>query len=125
MKFCPHCGGDIAAYLAAEGGLIRPGLTTTVTVGTTPAAKYDKTKIWKDLVALARGRNGKDPPALLELVEPAVGEFLSSADPTVNVEGLRTVVHIVFDRQIVPQGGLLHQAMIADGRNQSAPARLE
>ncbi len=121
MKFCPLCGGNIAAYLAAHsGGTHAPDATPPPT-----AKRYDQVVIWKDLVAVAKDRAAKGSlPTLPDLIEPAVAALLAASDPTVNVDGLKTTVHLVFDRQIVPQGGLLHQAMLADGKTPVRPEQL-
>ena len=38
---------------------------------------------------------------------------------------LSTIVHVVFDRDIVPSGGVLYRATMLDGRTQTNPEQLE
>lgn len=119
MKFCPHCGGDLSAHLAVANSA--PLVGTRPVTPSQPSPTYDQTKIWRELVALADERQAKSsPPTLVELVDPAIAELLKTADPTANVNGLSTVVHIVFDRIVTPRGGSILQAVASQG--QAAPS---
>ena len=117
MKFCPHCGGDLSAYLAAEG----PGDASTRTPATSSAPKkYDQTKVWRELVQRAREVGG-DPPDISNVA-------LAAADgirPFFKTTPLSTIVHIVFDKNVVPQGGILYQAAQFDGRMKNTSDQLE
>jgi len=101
MKFCPHCGGDLSAYQAAENGSAAPA--TAVIVG-----KYDQDETWKQLQALANELRA-EPPDHATIVYHAIAKSGASWPGA-------TIVHIVFDRSIVPRGGVLHQAALLEGR---------
>lgn len=125
MKYCPHCGNDISMYQAAEVGHL-PVVTSSMTATLVPAAApasfvYDQTKIWIDLVAQARVLTA--PPVLMELVDNALERYRKRIALGVHQQ-LETNVHIVFDKPIVPNGGLLYQAMQADGKTSPSPASL-
>ena len=105
MKFCPRCGCDLSPYLAAE------------TQQPVAQEKYDQTKVWKQIIAKVRERVGAgSPPTLMELVEPAaqVVERLFNQDP--KGTAVETIVHIAFDHDIVPAGGVLYRAVVSDGK---------
>jgi len=100
MKFCPHCGGDLSAFAAVAGA--------------TPAArpgKYDQTKIWKGLIEQANACGGQ-PPDISALAFGLAQRIAPSFDGS----PLRTIVHVAFDRKIVPEGGALYQAAMSNGR---------
>jgi len=100
MKFCPHCGGDLAGFLAAASTAPRP------------QGKYDQTKMWRDVVERALAIQG-DPPDVSAL---AYG-LARKLEPLFTANGpLRTIIHIAFDRKIVPEGGALLQAAMSNGR---------
>jgi hypothetical protein len=111
MKFCPHCGGNIERHLAAEAGeIMAPRFQATA--ATPDKVGYDQTKTWRALIERVRGRIG-NPPEPGELVDTALKQRLVfPSDGT----GLDTVVHLIFDRPIVPQGGLLWNAVKHDGK---------
>jgi hypothetical protein len=117
VKFCPHCGGDLSAYLAAEGP--NGASIQTPVVSATPR-KYDQTKVWRDLVQRAREIGG-EPPDISHLALAAADKIR----PFFKTAPLSTVVHIVFDKNVVPQGGILYQAAQIDGRMKNAGDQLE
>jgi len=104
MKFCPHCGGDLSRYLMADNR--PPG----VPVAPAPVPKYDQDAIWKRLVARASEVRG-NPPRTDALVQGAMEELGG-----VHKFPLSTVVHIAFDRSVVPTGGVLYRATMLNGR---------
>lgn len=106
MKFCPNCGADLAPYLAVAGN---PTATRT--------NSYDQTKTWKALVKKAQARLAS-PPSAMELVAAV-------ARPEFNGEPISSIVHLVFDRQVVPQGGVLQMAAARNGEMSMSPEQLE
>lgn len=119
MKFCPHCGENISAYLTAEkqGSPGAPSFASPAPtpIPPKPAVAYDQTSVWRRLVELARGRAGA-APSIPELVDSAVTALLGHANPMLNVNGLKTTVHLVFDAPITPRGGVMHMAASSNGR---------
>jgi len=100
MKFCPHCGGDLAAFFAASSSMPRP------------QGKYDQTKTWRDIVERANATNG-EPPDISALAYGLARklELMFTANCP-----LRTIIHLAFDRKVVPEGGALYQAATSGGR---------
>jgi hypothetical protein len=103
MKFCPHCGGDLSAFQAV--------MPTTAK----PVGKYDQVKTWKALIEKAQACFG-DPPQLPALAFDLTKQLKHYMDTMGNTAGLRTIVHIVFDRNIVPAGGALYMAAMSNGQ---------
>jgi len=117
MKFCPHCGGDLSQYSMA-GAPHAPATTGTV---------YNQTTMWKALVERARAIEGTPPP-LENLVLPIVSQMTAAfaARPDRERDApLRTVVHLVFDRDVVPRGGALHYITMTEGRGAMDLGRLQ
>lgn len=113
MRFCPHCGGDLSKYMAVE---TCPSTTSGQERTPSVAAKYDQTATWKRLIARANEVKSTPPRVdalVLGTMEHFVGEPLAS-----------TIVHVVFDRNIVPSGGVLYRAMMLDGRTKTSPEHL-
>jgi hypothetical protein len=81
------------------------------------SAKYDQTATWKRLVARASEVRA-NPPRVEELAMRALEEFGAPEFPA------STVVHIAFDRNIVPSGGVLYRATLLDGRMKTSPEQL-
>jgi hypothetical protein len=108
MKFCPHCGGDLSGFLAvAPSNASTPAVTAT--------GKYDQVKTWRVLIEKAQAIQA-DPPDVVALAME-MGRQLDHLVKTMSSEkGLRTIVHMVFDRKIVPDGGALYMAAMSDGR---------
>jgi len=101
MKFCPNCGSDISAHLVASG---EPVQRTEPPVELS-TAKYDQTSIWKQLTASAAQIEASPPqPAILGMKAAREVDGLLRTVPD---RPLETVVHLVFDRSIVPSGGAL------------------
>jgi hypothetical protein len=102
MKFCPHCGGDLSKFATAAAAL------------PVVQEKYDQTKSWKKIVEKVRATIGSsDLQTFSDLAEGAshtVLGLVNGSDP------LETVVQIAFDQDITPSGGLLHRAIMFDGR---------
>lgn len=105
MKFCPHCGGDLAGFLAIAPTTARP------------PGKYDQAKTWRRLVEQANACNGEPPDITalaFGLAKQIEGMAVSRPD---NERGspLRTIVHVAFDRKIVPEGGAVYMAARSGG----------
>lgn len=114
MQFCPRCGCDLSPYLAAETQ--QPALS----------GKYDQTKMWKQIIEKVRERRAKaSPPTLMELVEPAAKAIGVLASTTKAADTINTIIHIAFDHDIVPAGGVLHRAIMLDGKVGMRPEQLE
>jgi len=107
MKFCPNCGHDLSQYNIQGGARVAP-----------PPGAYNQTAIWKDLVARAQAVEAT-PPAAEALVLPQTERVRAW---TGDRAGPVTIIHMVFDRDIVPRGGALHQITMTEGR---APLDLE
>jgi len=109
MKFCPHCGEDLSAYLAVDK-------TPVSARSTKPAVSvqkdYDQTKIWKEIMESVRLAAAR-PPGVTEL-GLRVAEDLR---PVLRGGPVSTIVHLAFDKDIVPQGGALYHAALLDGRD--------
>jgi hypothetical protein len=119
MKFCPHCGQDISKFLAASAGVPLPGPAAQPLA----PAKYDQVPFWKNLVARTRKLvEEKKPPTLQGLVDPVVASLMRTP---LNPDGVETIVHLVFDRPIVPNGGVLMHSMMLDGRSSYGPEQLK
>lgn len=112
MRFCPHCGGDLARYSAIDAQNVPVPV------------KYDQTKTWKAIVTKARDR-AVHPPILTELVEPVAQELVKLGENLKEGAVLRTIVHIAFDRDIVPRGGVLYRAVLSDGKLATPAEQLE
>lgn len=112
MKHCPHCGGDISKYLLAESPVAATSSPIPATFAPNPPlerpATYDQTKVWLDLVE----RASKVQPGQThgELVDLAFRRFVAGKNAG-DLVNFSTVVHMVFDRVIVPQGGILYSAL--------------
>jgi len=115
MKFCPHCGGEISKYMEAEG---RSSASSVATIQA-PAREYSQDDIWRRLVSRAREVQAS-PPRSDELVLAAVQRL-----GAVHKFPLSTIVHVAFDRNIVPTGGVLYRATMLEGRTQTSPEQLE
>ena len=112
MRFCPYCGGDLAPHLAAAGNAVAAPATPAT------GGKYDQDAIWKGLVTEAASRKAT-PPAVMSLVTTAMSEIGTPK------ESFSTIVHLVFDREIVPRGGVLHKATLLEGRTEMNLPMLE
>jgi hypothetical protein len=103
MKFCPHCGGDLAAFLSASPPPQEklPG-------------KYDQMKTWRSLIEKANACHGQPPetPALAFDLTKQLQHYWKMLG---SEGGLKTIVHLVFDRTIVPSGGALYMAAMSNG----------
>lgn len=110
MKFCPNCGHDLSQY-NNQGGVR----------STPPPGTYNQTAIWKELVTRAQAVEAS-PPAAEALVLPQVERIRAWAG---NRAGPVTIIHLVFDRDIVPRGGTLHQITMTEGRAPLDLQRLE
>jgi hypothetical protein len=112
MKFCPNCGHDIEKYIAAESG--HPSAPSVATLPT--GGKYDAVATWKAILLTAEGRHASPPT-----VDSLVFEALENIKPGAK----KTIVHIAFDREIVPAGGVLHRAAMVEGRTEMDADRLK
>lgn len=125
MKYCPSCGSDISMYLRAEGSRLPQIEATPLSVASTQPASfiYNQTAIWTELVTRAKAASSPSSPG--DLVDDAVKKYLHLPRGTDGVNH-ETIIHMVFDKPIVPRGGLLHQAMRSDGRSHpTSTAELE
>jgi len=112
MKFCPHCGGDLSAYTAAEQG--HP--TVPIVASQPTVGKYDAVSTWKELLGTAQGRQSS-PPSVESLVSEALAEMKPGKK--------KAIVHIAFDKEIVPRGGVLYRATLLEGRTEMDVDRLK
>lgn len=111
MQFCPHCGGNLSNYLAAEGD----AATRMPPANRQEIKSYNQTAIWREIIAEAQTKEAS-PPSPTELVmnNPHPADSPSSA-----------IVHLAFDRNVVPDGGILMNAVMTDGRMRADAGRLE
>jgi len=102
MKFCPHCGTDLTGFLGVAG----------VTPLPRAPGKYDQTKTWRAILEQANARQGDAPDSILLATKLAdqIAPMLSSGDP------VKTIIHLAFDRKIVPEGGALYMAAMSNGQ---------
>ena len=108
MRYCPYCGGDIASHLAVDKGnstALAPSLEP-VTSG-----KYDQDVAWRAIIAAVDEARAA-PPSTSTLVDNAV---LGLGLPP-EAKAFSTIVHLAFDREIVPRGGVLYKATLLEGR---------
>lgn len=113
MKFCPHCGGDVSSYLAAEGGA-RTATSSPTTSPLPPPGPYVQEAIWRRLVSKARSLAGK--PTLAELVDDAILPLLSTYDWFKAANNAPMIVHLVFDQSVIPNGGMALLAAKSEGQ---------
>jgi hypothetical protein len=78
---------------------------------------YDQTATWKALVKEAEAR-AAEPPSPVSLVA-------SVAIPKFDGKPISSIVHLVFDRKVVPEGGVLSMAAQQDGELAMSPEHLE
>lgn len=64
---------------------------------------------------------GANPPDITQLALTAA----SGLAPHLKKGELSTIVHMVFDKNVTPQGGILYQATMLDGKMGSNPDQLE
>ncbi len=117
MKFCPHCGGDLSAYIAVEHGNSAGAAASIHPTG----GKYNQDSIWRRLTKEAEALKGS-PPDAIQLMANAVDRVrgcFSGNDP------VSTIVHLAVDRDIQPQGGVLYRATMLEGRMETSPEQLE
>lgn len=112
MRFCPYCGGDLSPHLAAAGR------AATAPASPKTQGEYDQVKIWKELLAEANATKAT-PPALMGLLDNELGPEGSFDGP------FTSLVHLAFDREIVPLGGVLYKATLVEGRTAMDDKRLE
>jgi hypothetical protein len=108
MRFCPHCGSDLSPYLAA--GAVKPQVVSR------QQEPYDQTRTWKRLMKLASERRDATPDPR-HLVEETMSALPSEAP-------YNAIVHLVFDRNVVPQGGALYSLALSDGQQPMRPEHL-
>lgn len=112
MKFCPSCGADIAKYIAVESGYPAPQIVASQPT----AGKYDAVSTWKALLATAADRQ-TSPPS----IDSLVSESLEGMKPGKK----KAIVHIAFDKDVVPRGGVLYRATLLEGRTDMDIDRLK
>lgn len=105
LRFCPNCGENLQQYQKPPETKPRQAVVMT-------QSSYNQTEIWKKLVEISNAC-AKDPPTPESLVLPVLQEsaqvFANSGGP------VRSVIHLVLDRSVTPQGGILRQATLVDG----------
>lgn len=114
MKFCPHCGKDLSAYLAVEAA--SPSAPARATY-----EKYNQDSVWRLLTQEGEALMSS-PPDPMQLVVPAVDRVKSAF---VGRDSVSTVVHIFCDRDIQTKGGILHRAALLEGRVEMNVERLQ
>lgn len=108
MKFCPHCGGDLAAFLSASSN-------TAPKMNATMMAKYDQIKVWRALIERAEATRS-EPPEIAALAFD-VSRQIKELSSLIKPDGtLPVIVHLVFDQKIVPDGGALYMAAMSNGK---------
>lgn len=119
MKFCPHCGGDIS-ILGIPANKPADVAIKEVNHPEALAKKYDQDAVWRTILADVNSLCGA-APQVDSIVDSTILEIgaLRWTDNT-----LSTIVHIGFDRQIVPVGGVLYRAAILEGRMKLRPESL-
>ena len=115
MRFCPYCGGDLAPHLAAAGRI--PSMAAAPATSATDE-KYDQAKVWKRLVMEADATKAT-PPSTVSLVNTALNRIGTRQG------AFSTIVHLAFDREIVPRGGILYKAAMLEGRTETSVDQLE
>jgi hypothetical protein len=104
-KHCPHCGGE----LPSVGGDLAPAPAQPSKI--TQRSKYNQDAMWKAIVAKGELATRK-PPSVLSLV----GEAIRVAAPRLkSLSDADSLVHLLFDKPITPQGGLLYTALMGNG----------
>jgi len=86
--------------------------------------KYDQDKTWRQLIMDAEALKGS-PPTPMELVGKAVDRVRGAFSGTKEGDSVGTIVHIATDRNIQPQGGVLHRATLLEGRVQDDISKME
>ena len=114
MRFCPYCGGDISSHLAVVNKTTPAPATQAF-----ESEEYDQDKVWKQIVTKANMTKGT-PPTMISLVNGAMNGLGGTPQG-----GFETIVHLAFDREIVPRGGVLHKVTLLEGRTQMDPKMLE
>ena len=112
MKFCPHCGEDISAHIAADRNLPLPESIPTLPT----AGKYGVVDVGRRVLAAASERRA-DPPSTADLVADAMKPIRPGKN--------KTTVFLVLDKEVVPAGGVLHRATMLEGRTEMSAERLK
>ena len=99
MKYCPECGASLAKYM-------RP--TNASQPQEARSVSYNQDDIWRAIQSEAQKISL--PPAAADVADAAVDELGQAEFP------LQSVVHVLFDRSVTPSGGVLHQAVLSEGR---------
>ena len=112
MKFCPHCGENISAHIAADANLpIMESVVTSPTPG-----KYDPVEIGRRVLSLASGRRA---------VPPSTADLVTEAMRPIRPRTKKTTVFLALDKEVVPTGGVLHRATMLEGRSEMSAERLK
>ena len=130
MKFCPGCGINLIPFLEASAVYPPSADDEPAPVEQAPpppvkarAQKYNPEEVWREVLGEAflaqeskatvdQVLRGSQLAALTRVTE-------DSSKP------IQTIVHIAFDRPIVPVGGALYRSAVSNGRVQDNLARLE
>lgn len=111
MKFCPDCGSDLTAHLAVGG---QPVQRTEAAVELS-TAKYDQTSVWTDLTNKAALNQATPPqPSALGM---KIGREVAAVVGANPKKPVQTIVHLVFDRPIVPSGGALAAVVVGNAKD--------
>lgn len=109
MKFCPECGASLAKYMGgAQTSAPSPAKTNA----------YDQDEVWREI--LKKGETVVIPPAPEVVVDQALDEFSFDQGQW----PARTLIHILFDRSVTPEGGILHAAILSEGKMKVTPKML-
>jgi hypothetical protein len=114
-RHCPHCGGELPSI--GEASPPRSGRTEAAV---TRAKTYNQDAVWKAIVAKGEKAIQK-PPLPIDLAKEATS---ASAARLASLSDADSLVHILFDKPITPDGGLLYTALMGSGKG-PAPESLK
>jgi hypothetical protein len=80
---------------------------------------YDQTKTWRELMNRANAV-GANPPDITELALSAA----AGLTPLLKDKEVSTIIHLVFNKNVVPQGGILYNATMTNGKMGPNPDQL-
>lgn len=118
MKFCPECGANLAPYQQAtprEPRSQEPYLSASASDAARAAYNQDET--WRMILSQEAATSGPlsvDQVLAASNVEKVTRQInrLRTNAP----DGVRTIVHALFDREVTPTGGVLYRATMTNGR---------
>ena len=123
MKFCPHCGADLSAYMAVSPQVEREAghrrTRTETGHGSLREDPYNQDETWKEL-----NRKALESPAepdMAKVVLDAVNEAL----PLFKAPPARTIVHLLFDRTVSLEGGAIFSSVVSEQDQRVTTERLK